>query len=387
MKSYVASHLKDMNRKTVYQLLLSEGEISKAEISRKTGISAPTVIKIIDYFKEIEFVFEAGEGESFLGRKPQMLRFNPEAVFTIGIEYEGVHLKTGLVDLGGNIKYFKKFNATPDVNLIMKQELAIKIDSLINESGISREKIKGICIGIPGVVDSFRRIIDFAPLVGIKEKMDCGILLDCLAEQLKIPVMIENDANAAAIGEFASRKLDETADLLYISLGRGLGAGLILNGKLRRGRRFSSGEIGYMVFDNEFFSSKQQAGWLESRMDLGELWDEWISLRQNLNNMTNTKNNSNLGITDVLKHETIERVASYLALCITNICTFIDMDNVVLGGVGTEEFGEILNGAVNRKLGQLSILDLNCQLQKSPEPGVVGTAYIATKNILEKLLI
>ena len=83
MKPYVASHLKDMNRKTVYRLLASVGEISKAEISRQTGISSPTVIKIVNFLLANGFITEAGEGDSALGRKPHILRFNPEAYYSI----------------------------------------------------------------------------------------------------------------------------------------------------------------------------------------------------------------------------------------------------------------------------------------------------------------
>ena len=95
MKSFVASHLKDMNRKTVYKLVSQVREISKAEISRQTGISSPTVIKIVNFLLDNDFLLEAGEGDSALGRKPQLLKFNANAAYSIGAELEGDFFSLG----------------------------------------------------------------------------------------------------------------------------------------------------------------------------------------------------------------------------------------------------------------------------------------------------
>src|SRR5690554_2751209 len=102
MKPFIASDLKDMNRKTVYYLLAEVGEISKAEIGRRTGISPPTVMKITDFFLKIGLVSEAGEGDSALGRKPQLLRFNADTAYSIGIEYDGQQISIGIINLQAN---------------------------------------------------------------------------------------------------------------------------------------------------------------------------------------------------------------------------------------------------------------------------------------------
>ena len=80
MGSFVPSDLKERNRATVYEILRASGGISKADIARESGISAPTVIKIIDYFTGLGLVREAGEGTGTLGRRPRLLRFDPEAI-------------------------------------------------------------------------------------------------------------------------------------------------------------------------------------------------------------------------------------------------------------------------------------------------------------------
>ena len=102
MKSYVSSHLKDMNRRNVYKLLCGLEETSKSELANITGISPPTVMKIIQFLEEKGLVTQVGPGEAALGRKPQLLRLNKDRFYSIGVVHEGDYLKVGLVKKNGN---------------------------------------------------------------------------------------------------------------------------------------------------------------------------------------------------------------------------------------------------------------------------------------------
>lgn len=376
MRPYVPAHLKDMNRKTVYKLISSVGEISKAEISRQTGISSPTVIKIVNFLIENGFMTEAGEGDSALGRKPQILKFNPDAAFSIGVQLEGDFLRLGIVNLEGKIKILKQMHVTPDLDQIITKELNSHIEDIINESNIPKNKILGVGIGIPGVLDADKYIIEFAPLIGINAVRKCSDIFDNFSKTVNLPVIIENDVNAAAIGEYVTRKLTPEQDLIYISLGTGLGAGIILNGKLRRGKRNLSGEIGYMVFDKNFETSKTKAGWMESLINLQALSEKW-------NFYPST------GIESISADELVlmtDHVAYNLALCIANFSMQIDVDLVVIGGITAEILGSPLIKAVQKYVSRLCLVDTDVQFQGCQEPGVVGTASIVTEIKLSELL-
>ena len=104
MKPYLATDLKVLNRQSVYRLMEKKEVISRSEIARITNISMPTVMKIAAYFLEKGIVSEAGDGVTAIGRKPQMLRFEPSAYYSVGIEYEGDYLRAGMVDLRGRIQ-------------------------------------------------------------------------------------------------------------------------------------------------------------------------------------------------------------------------------------------------------------------------------------------
>lgn len=381
MRAYLAANLKDHNRKTVYKLVFTEGEISKAEISRKTGISPPTVTKIVNFFLDRGLLVEIGEGDTALGRKPQILRFNQDAAFSIGIGFEGDYLSLGIVDLLGGIKYLKKFRVRSEFDNIIMKQLIPNIETVVKEAGISKEKLLGIGLGIPGVVDTNNHMLEFAPLIGVCEKINYKTLIDDFSKRIGLPVYVENDANAAAKGEYVTRKLGHNQDLIYISLGTGLGSGIILNGRLRRGRHSFAGEIGYMVFDKDFHTSKSSAGWMESRINLKAL-----SEKSNIFEHIDTDNLQKFISDDGNYDQLVDYVASDLGLCIANISTVMDIELVVLGGICTEIFGEKLLLDVREYLSRLCIFNMKCEFSLSPEPTVVGAASIATEHGLQKLL-
>ncbi len=362
MRRYVASDLKDMNRRTVYNLLASEKEISRAEISRRTGISSPTVIKIINHFKELGFISFEGEGESKVGRKPQIVRFNQTAACSIGVDFEGDHLMIGIVDLLGHILNLKKFTVVPDFVSTVREKLGTLIEQVIEQTDIKTNRIIGVGIGVPGSVSLDLKTVRVAPLVGIKKQLDVTPLLAELESRLKLPVKIEKDVNAAALGEFVHRRNPACQDLIYISLGTGVGAGIILDGRLRRGTNSLAGEIGYLSFDVRASIDPGAPGWLESRIGY----------------KTFAKNPNPRAV--------IKKIVNDLALAIAGLSIALDVDQVVVGGIGFESLGNTLLEILNEKLARLCLRPVHCLAPVCPEPVVVGAAWIITEDSLAKLL-
>lgn len=362
--AYIAQNLKEMNRRTVYRLLLEKEIPSRAEISRQTGISAPTVLKIIDYFEENGLIEDLGGGETPLGRKPQMLRFQPCARYAIGVEFAGVDLKGGIVDLAGNIRHFNRTPVVPVFETVLRESLYRQVDQMIRESGIAREKIGGICIGVPAVVNKQDETIDLAPLVGITELTKYTDMVTELSAKLDMPVFLENDANVSVIGEFIHRGMGPQDDLLYIILGKGIGSGIILNGALRQGVSYSAGEIGYMAFDKRFVADKHRAGWLEQQLNLDAL----------------------RSVTGDISDDLLDDIAGNLALAILNICLPLDIRRIVFGRFRDLAFDARLVERINEYLQKLSVLDLECRLPLCEEPGIVGCASIVTEPMLNGIL-
>lgn len=366
MKAHVASDLKIYNRMILYDLVKTEGEISKADISRRLKLSAPTVIKIVDYFSSLGLIGEAGEGEAPLGRKPMLLDFRPMAAYSIGAEFDGVHLNVGLVDLGGRIEFIRRSPAPPDLGLLFGNLLENEVDALVAESGVERDRIKGLGVGVPGVVHADDHFIGQAPLVGVDKTVDYAPLVSGLQSRLGLPVVVSNDANAAVLGELAARGGSCGGDLIFVELGRGVGAGLVLDGMLRQGPAFSAGEIGYMVLDRKAAAVYGGAGWLESAMDLDGFWAE-------------------IERKGAPSQEAIARVGSLLALGLANLCVALDVRTVVLGRAEKENFGPALLATVRDEIRRLCPMEIRCECPVDPDPGVAGVAGLALEAWLKTM--
>ncbi|HUW70250.1 MAG TPA: ROK family protein [bacterium] len=366
MKARVAADLKQFNRMLVYRLVRSHGSISRTAIARQLGMSVPTVIKIFEYFSRLGIMNSDGEGSAALGRRPMLSSLRAEAAYAVGAEYDGVHLSVGLVDLLGNIRTLRRFPAPPDFRLLLGSLLAEKVRELVADSGIAAGMVKGLGVGVPGVVHLDGQFISQAPLVGVRERIGYGPLVSGLEQRLGMPVLVSNDANAAALGELAARGPRLRGDLIFVEIGRGVGAGLVLDGRLRQGPGSAAGEIGYMIFTRESDRSGDGPGWLESSMDLGSFWSE-IDQR------------------GFPKPESIERVGRLLAMGIANLCIALDVRTVVLGRSGTEAFGDQLLDCMRLELRSLCPMDISCDFSEADEPGVSGAAGLALEAWLSDI--
>ena len=371
MKSYTASDIRYMNRLTVFRVLSNSKGISKAEIARQTGLSSPTAMKIVDFMKQKDLIVYSGESDFGLGRKSTLFTLNPKKIYSIGIIIEGDYLTVGVVDLLRKIKKRIKVKVTGSFENTVNERLPEIIDLLIKESGISRDKITGIGIGLPGVYNPITYTITYAPLLHINSDVCIKELLVKLEDKFKLPIMIANDTNMEALGEYNSLKLNNK-DFIFISLGTGLGAGLIINGKLHVGSRFMSGEIGYMAFEGNYVADVDAPGWLESKINL-------TALKAKFNFDPANLNQSNFG-------EVIEYVSGYVALCINNINIFLDCHYISLGGIITETLGERFLEAVYKKVKQFSIVEINIRKNTSIDPGILGICSLIIDDAVKDLL-
>lgn len=370
------SDLKERNRATVYTLFSTKRWFSKADVARETGISAPTVQKIVEYFESLGLLAPIGEEESLsladdpaglsLGRRPRPLRLNPDAAYTLGVEYDGLRLSMGLIDAAGNVRHITQKNISENVDVLIDTMLEGLVREVIAGVRLPAERIVGLGIGLPGTVDPDRHVLRFAPLVGITDPLDLSDSLASLEAHLGFPVVVENDANAAALGDYAQRYAGQDGDLLFAVLGRGFGAGIVLDGKLRKGQRFFAGEIGYMVFDPAGTPAFSKPGWLEERADLSSFWKE----------IENTGGPS-IGA--------LERVADYLSVSIANICVALDIKQVVLGGLRELSFGQSFLRMIQERLTRLSVLEIVCETPLCEVPGVMGAARLALDRWLERV--
>ncbi len=166
-------------------------------------------------------------------------------MFLIGIDIGGMSIKGGIATLAGEILY----KATVQTRLQytdehpITEDIAKLIENLLEQSGKSLTEFYGIGIGSPGAIDSARGVIRYANNI----RMQNVPVVEQLHEQFNLPVFINNDANCAALGEYvygAGRGYD---DVLFVTLGTGVGSGILIGGKLFEGREGGGAECGHML--------------------------------------------------------------------------------------------------------------------------------------------
>ncbi|CAN5592136.1 hypothetical protein BH10ACT7_BH10ACT7_24010 [soil metagenome] len=355
---YIPAHLKDMNRQMIYQIIAGGDATSRAQLSRDSGISLPTVNKTIKHFIDLGIVHEIDDSEDYqegrLGRRPQLIRFNSGAFLAVGVEYEGESIRVGLVDLSGQVRALRVSQITglgeDTANAIVEI-----VEELIAAESIDRSILLGVGIGLPGVVDIENRTVNAGPMVGVFQPTSLDSIATTIEQRLGLPVAFDNDVNAAAIGEYTVRGSDPRTDLVFLSLGTGFGGGIILNGQLWRGRHNFAGEFGYMIFDEHSESQTSQVGWLEARIGL-----------------------------HAASRPAPEFVATQLALAMANIAMVIGVELFVVGGTAVTRLGEGFVRLVSDALARFSDLPLVVQASVCPEPGVVGAASLAIANTLNE---
>ena len=230
------------NENRTFRFLVEVREFSKFEISQYLNISIPTVTKILERFLTSKLIYETGTNSGKLGRKAVKYQFNPNAYFSIGIKVEMNHISMVLINLDGKILK----------QTVVKEEFINSenfVFLVINElkkflwEFDKKEFIKGIGIVLPGVVDPENNMIKLGGNFTLLNQD-----MKEIEEEFGLPIFLENEANAGAIGEYIVNHsgLQTKKNILFISIDTGIGSGIIVEDQLYRGKGNKSGEIGHI---------------------------------------------------------------------------------------------------------------------------------------------
>lgn len=372
MAKYEPSHLKTMNTGIVYREFkdhCNEGLFIN-EISKKSNISVPTVMKIVDFLQQQEIIVPIEiKGRAQVGRKPNFYILNKEKYYSIGIIFEGEYITLGIVNLAGQVVNFIETVSGKNI----EESLIYNIDRLMRTSGRKKENLIGIGIGMPGIINHDTQQI-YAPLIGIEEPSDYSELVNRISERYSANVTIDNDLNMDAFGEYNARFFHDKEDLIYISLGTGLGAGVIIDGKVREGCQNICGEIGYMQFGaSDEMDAKAKSGWLENRINIHTL-EKKFRLKENDKDLPERKT------------QAIEYTADYLALMMNILIVSFDISHIVLDGLAiSERLGEELIGVTQKKLNHICFRPVTIERSETELPGISGAAIRAGNQWLDDL--
>jgi predicted NBD/HSP70 family sugar kinase len=237
--------LKRLNERTVLEAIRSGAPISRAEISRRAGISKPTVSLALQTLVDAGLVREAARGPSGPSYGAVFFEPVPEAAYVLGLDLGARFLRGAVCDLAGEVR------ARQDVELRgadadgALEAIATLRESLVAAAALPVERIDGIVLGVPGVVDAKTSTLHLtSPNIPGLEGRAFGVELGDL---LGIDVTLENDVNLAAVGERWAGVARGVDDFAFLSVGTGMGMGLVLGGELHRGNHGAAGEVDWAL--------------------------------------------------------------------------------------------------------------------------------------------
>jgi glucokinase len=237
--------LRQTNAQLLLRFLRESGPCSKADLVRASGLSAPTVTNVVAHLASAGLIEPVGEGDSTGGRPPDIIRFRAERGCLVGVEITPKALRFLLVDLDGRElgrarAVLVRESSKPSV---VCAQIAREVRDLLRKEKQVEDQLLGIVVGVPAIVNVQKGMV--LSLSKLKDWSEVPFA-DLLRKEFNCQVMIENDTNLAAQGEFYRGAAQSEGNFVYITIGEGVGAGIFLDGNIYRGSQWSAGEIGYL---------------------------------------------------------------------------------------------------------------------------------------------
>lgn len=320
----------EANRKLILNHLRLRGGMSRADLTRETRMSFPAVSSNIKYLLEKGYINEIGAGDNSVGRKAKLLSFNARRGFVIGIVVGRNETRAMLADLLGNsLATAVRPTKTGESGPRIVKSVADMAKKMIEDSGVGSRSILAVGVGIPGIVRDNERtfvtphVLDFS----LKE------LRASLERLFSAEILVENDVNLGAIGEMRRGVGARYSDLVYIGYGVGLGAALILDGRLYKGADGAAGELGFMAVDPRRLNRRfAEVGALESLISEKHIATSLAGadFESEMVHVLRGRKGEN-----PKKNRMLEKVAQYFGMVLINVCAVVNPQAIVVsGGIG-----------------------------------------------------
>lgn len=345
--------MKSVNKSIVLNKIRKAESISRAQIAKETSLTPPTVSSIVKELMEQGLVKESMLGHSSGGRKPTMLHINTTAFYVIGVDAGPQTVKCALTDLTGRILHHtSSLLKKPITNEQFISTLKENIYDLLQSTEISQEQIIGIGVAMHGAVEVKTGTSLVAPILNLKNIP----IKFRLEEEFNITVKVENDARAMALGESWFGGHGDADSMVAVNLGRGVGAGIVINGKLYHGAQGIAGELGHMTIDiNGEICECGNRGCLQtfaSGAAIAKRAEKQI--KENTGNKTGKEIFESAENGDQSSINLLQETGEIIGIGLTNLIHLINPGEIVLGG-GVMKSEKYIMPAILRTIQQRSL--------------------------------
>jgi glucokinase len=369
----VASH----NAALIIDVLRSRGAMPRSEIAQHTGLSIATVNRLAEDLIGRGVLSQDRHHAATGGRPARVLRYNGESRGVLVFDLGPRNTTAAIIDMDGQFVYREMRPTASSAGEAESPQILAYLLAFARETmelGRLRCQVAALAISVPGVVRPETGLVDFAPAL----QWWAMPLAQRMQHQLGVPVLVENDVNALALAEHRRGAGVGTRDMVAISIGTGVGAGLILGSRLHRGWHGGAGEIGYMLMQPASLAAEWPGfGDLESRIGLAAIQKR--ALAAGANNLPALLADARAG--SVPAREAVESVADELAQAIANISVVVSPELVVVGGPVGRAAGQIVAGCARRLTGRIPTVP-RIVLGELADAELLGAAEIATNYVL-----
>src|SRR3954462_6759465 len=242
--------LRELNRLRVLEVVRERGDVSGADIARHTGLSRSTVSSLIAELSRDGVVVERATGSSAQGgRPPVLLTLDPGAGAVVGLHFDHGSLRVAVADLAHTILAEAQRDLDVDHDAEEGLEAAgLLVDAVLADAGAARDRVLGAGVALAGPVDAEPGTVGGSTILPGWAGIEVAAELE---RRLEMPVHVDNDANLGALAESVLGAGRDASEIAYLMLSSGIGAGLILGGRLYRGAGGTAGEIGHVLVDEQ----------------------------------------------------------------------------------------------------------------------------------------
>lgn len=323
-----------MSQSAVIQAIASFGPVSRASVSKMTGLSKQTVSEIVANLEDDGWVRTVGQTEGHVGRRAVVYEIAPSAATVASVDLGGTKVRVALCDLTGTVlaEQVEPTNRAGGFKIV--DQIARMIRTGLNQADIPFDDLHTAVIGVPGVPDKQTGAVLMAPNIAGIDQID---LTGGVSERLGVEVFVENDVNLAALGEHWLGSHDENDSLVYLSIGTGIGAGIVVGGNLLRGHSGAAGEVGFLPFGADPFEAEsRRVGALELATATNAIIGNYKALSGATSTVPEIFDAAAQG--DAAAQKTLLNVAREIARAAAAIAALIDPSNIIIGGsIGARE--------------------------------------------------
>jgi glucokinase-like ROK family protein len=358
------SSLHRANLERVVRAVRLAGSLTQAEIARSTGLSAATVSNIVRELRDNGTVQVTPTSSG--GRRARSVALSGDAGIVVGVDFGHSHLRVAVGNLAHQVLAEQSEPIDVDASASEGFDRAEQlVGRLVESTGVSPDKVLGVGLGVPGPIDVESGALGSTAILpgwsGINPRQE-------LSGRLGVPVQVDNDANLGALGELVWGGGRGVKDLAYIKVASGVGAGLVIDGRIYRGPGGTAGEIGHITLD--------ESGPVCRCGNRGCL--ETFTAARYVLELLRGSHGDGLTVPRMVQlaregdpgcRRVIGDVGRHIGMGVASLCNILNPSRIVLGG-DLAEAGELVLGPIRESVSRYAIPSAAQRL--SVVPGALG---------------